>query len=180
MAETQITSILDRISAGEKSALDELIPIVYAQMKLIAQQQLKNDRRAPEPTEIVHEAFIRMIGNEKLAWKSRSHFFAACANVIRRILVDEARSRKAQKRGSGMIPVELNENLVQSRQPFDLIDLDDALKELQSLCPRQVQLVELRYFGGLTESESAEVLKISRRTAANDWKMAKAWLKTRL
>ena len=181
MSPSQITQILNRISDGEKSAVDELVPLVYEQMKHIASAAVHREPGGgSDPTELVHEAYMRMIGNEKLAWQSRSHFFGACATVIRRILVDQARARKRHKRGGDAERVELHENVITGEQEVDLIELDDALSELQKLAPRQVQLIELRYFGGLSETEAAELLQVSRRTASGDWAMAKAWLKSRL
>ncbi len=181
MTSREITQILNRMADGDRQAVDELIPVVYEQMRRIASNQLLGESgKATDPTELVHEAYIRLIGNEKLAWQSRSHFFGACANVIRRILVDQARGRKAAKRGGGDAPVEVNENLVAKTEPIDLIELDDALQQLEKLAPRQVRLIELRYFGGLTETEAAEILQVSRRTVSGDWVMAKAWLQTQL
>ena len=180
MNSREITEILNRINEGERSAMEELIPLVYAAMKNTAASASNQERYSSDPTELVHEAYIRLIGNEKLAWQDRSHFFGACANVIRRILVDQARARKRLKRGGDAIQVELKEDAIASSPTVDLIDLDDALQELGKLAPRQVQLIELRYFGGLSETEAAEVLQVSRRTVSGDWAMAKAWLKTRL
>lgn len=181
MTSHEITLILNRMADGDRQAVDQLIPVVYEQMKRIAANQLGSEPgKAADPTELVHEAYIRLIGNEKLAWQSRSHFFGACANVIRRILVDRARARKAAKRGGGDDAVEISESVVASSQPVDLVELDDALQELEKLAPRQVRLIELRYFGGLTETEAAEVLQVSRRTVSGDWVMAKAWLQVRL
>ncbi|GAB5401776.1 MAG: ECF-type sigma factor [Aureliella sp.] len=181
MTSQQITTILNRIASGERAAVDELVPIVYQQMKKIAANQSAGESGdAADPTELVHEAYIRLVGNEKLAWQSRSHFFGACASVIRRILVDQARARKAAKRGSGQAAIELQEAIVATPQRLDLLELEEALIELQELAPRQVQLIELRYFAGLTEAESAEILKLSRRTVSGDWAMAKAWLQNRL
>jgi RNA polymerase sigma factor (TIGR02999 family) len=177
----EITQILSRISAGESAAVDELVPLVYLQMrKIAAAASHREPVGGSEPTELVHEAYIRMVGNEKLAWQSRSHFFGACSTVIRRILVDQARSRGAAKRGGDMVKVDLNDQQVVASSAVDWVDLDDALGELEKLAPRQVRLIELRYFGGLSESEAAEVLNVSRRTLSGDWAMAKAWLKTRL
>ena len=177
----EITKILNRINRGERQALDELVPFVYQQMKQIAASHLSGEGfGASGPTELVHEAYIRLVGNEKLAWQSRSHFFGACANVIRRILVDQARARKAAKRGGGQIGMTLNDQLVAEAENVDLVELDSALEELQNLAPRQVRLIELRYFGGLSEVEAAELLQVSRRTVSADWAMAKAWLKTKL
>ena len=181
MNSQEITEILNRMAKGDRHAVDELIPIVYEQMKRIAARQLACESgKVSEPTELVHEAYIRLIGNENLAWRSRSHFFGACANVIRRILVDQARSRKAAKRGAGEQSVQLQEGLVAESRTIDLVELDDALTELHKLAPRQVRLIELRYFAGLTESEAADILQVSRRTVSGDWVTAKAWLQMKL
>lgn len=177
----QITEILNRLSEGETSAVDDLVPLVYEQMKSIAvSASRKESHQCSDPTELVHEAYLRMIGNERLAWKSRSHFFGACATVIRRILVDQARARKRLKRGGDAVQVELKDHAIEGEQIVDLVALDEALGELNELAPRQVRLIELRYFAGLSETEAAEVLQVSRRTVSGDWVMAKAWLKTRL
>ena len=179
--EPQITTILNRISSGESAAMEQLVPLVYDQMRIIAAAAVKNEDAAiGDPTELVHEAYIRLIGNEKLAWTSRSHFFGACATVIRRILVDHARSRKRLKRGAGAVPVSLDENLHLADSSIDMLELDDALQELAALSERQAKIVELKYFGGLGESEIAEVLGVSRRTISSDWAMARAWLKVKL
>lgn len=179
----EITEILDRISHGQHAAMDELIPLVYDQMKRLAAGALSSDKNQQcNPTELVHETYIRLIGNEKLAWQDRSHFFGACSTVIRRILVDRARGYKSQKRGGGIphIAIDHADIAIERNTSLNVIELDDALAELEALSPRQVRLVELRYFGGLSETEAAEVLGVSRRTVSGDWAMAKAWLKTKL
>ncbi len=177
----EITLILNRISDGELQAIDELIPLVYDQMRKIAASAASREpAEANDPTELVHEAYMRLVGNEKLAWQSRSHFFGACSTVIRRILVDQARARKRTKRGGEFAKVDLPAHVLADSNTVDLVELDEALEALEQLAPRQVRLIELRYFGGLSETEVAEVLKVSRRTVSGDWAMAKAWLKTRL
>lgn len=181
MTSKEITKILNQISDGDNDALKDLIPVVYDQMKQIASNHVRSEGgQKVEPTELVHEAYIKLVGNQKLAWKSRSHFFGACATVIRRILVDLARARKAAKRGGGQVELTWDDNLMVPADSIDLVELDAALQELQELAPRQVQLIELRYFGGMSEVEATEVLNVSRRTVSSDWAMAKAWLKTRL
>lgn len=179
---TQITRILDRIADGSRHAIDELIPLVYDQMRQIASGALRREPDAKcNPTELVHEAYIRLIGNEQLVWESRSHFYAACAVVIRRVLVDEARARRRLKRGGDFERVELDVNQISgSDSNIDLIALDDALAELEKLSPRQARLVELRFFGGLTEKETTKILGVSRRTVSSDWTMARAWLQMKL
>ena len=179
---TEITQILDRIAEGNQQAIDELVPLVYDQMRQIAAGALRREPAGGcDPTELVHETYLRMIGNENLAWKSRSHFYGACAVVIRRILVDQARSRSRQKRGGQFEKVILEANdLAKPESDVDLVALDEAMQELEQLSPRQAKLVELRFFGGLTEKEAAEVLQVSRRTVGGDWAMARAWLRTKL
>lgn len=181
MQSKDITLILNRLSDGDRSALDELIPAVYQQMKSIASNASSKESAGHDsPTELVHEAYIRMLGNEKLEWQSRSHFFGACATVIRRVLVDQARARNANKREGKRTRIGLDANTLTDETQVDLLDLELALEELGKLAPRQVRLVELRYFGGLSETEAAEVLGVSRRTVSGDWAMAKAWLKSKL
>lgn len=175
---TEITQILNRIDNGEEGALDELTPLVYSQLRQIAQNQLnEKDARRWDATELVHEAYLRMIGDAPVAWKNRAHFFAIAATVIRRVLVDKARKINSQKRGGSHQKAEVElDQLVRDQEPFDVTALDEALNRLAELSPRQARLVELRYFGGLTQTEAAEFLGISRRTVAGDWAMAKAWL----
>ncbi|MCR9199886.1 MAG: ECF-type sigma factor [Planctomycetaceae bacterium] len=179
---SQITQVLDRITNGNRQAVGELVPLVYDHMRQIASGALRREPDARcDPTELVHEAYIRLIGNEQLAWESRSHFFAACAVVIRRLLVDQARARQTIKRGGHLQQQAIDMNAVTDRSDHvDLIALDDALRELEGLSPRQARLVELRFFGGLTEKEAASVLDVSLRTLSADWSMARAWLKIRL
>ena len=184
-----ITEILQAFASkdsGDRAstwrAMDQLIPLVYAKMRLIAGAARRGEPpAAPQPTELVHEAYLKMIGNHAIAWQSRSHFYAACAVVIRRLLVDAARSRATRRRGGHWIRLgDSAYQIVSEGRSVDLIDLDDALRELERLSPRQSRLIELRYFGGLSESETAEVLSVSRRTVSGDWAMAKAWLNHRL
>lgn len=179
----EITQILSRLSAGDRDAIQELTPLVYQQLRQIAQQLLhaENDQRRWDATELVHEAYLRMIGDHPVGWKDRAHFFAAAATVIRHVLVDEARKAKSQKRGGEGQPVRLApDSISRDDVGFALLDLDDALSQLRKLHERQARLVELRYFGGLTQDEAAELLGVSRRTVAGDWRMAKAWLYRKL
>ncbi|MEM9827949.1 MAG: ECF-type sigma factor [Planctomycetota bacterium] len=188
-----ITHILQRIQdrmpasgqvdpEGLHEAWEELLPLVYPQMRQIAAAAARKEPQLPQdPTELVHEAYLRLVGNEALSLRSRGHFYGACALVIRRILVDAARKRKAEKRGGGWGRVTLDvTHLPREDATVDLIELNDALDQLAKVSPRAAQLVELRFFGGLGESEAAEVLGASRRTVSGDWTMAKAWLRLRL
>ena len=174
----QITEILDRIAKGQEASIDQLVPMVYDQMRAIAKGAVRNEAAGGcDPTELVHEAYMRLVGNENLAWESRTHFYAACSVVIRRILVDQARSRNRKKRGGEFERVDFEVAQPQAHElSVDLLALDEALVELSKLSPRQAKLVELRFFGGLTETEAAEMLGVSKRTAAGDWAIAKAWL----
>lgn len=179
MKMAEITKILQRLTAGEQAAMDELTPLVYQQLRKIAQRQLtaENDARRWDATELAHEAFIRLIGDAKVSWKDRAHFFATAATAIRRVLVDSARKAKAEKRGGKGQQVDLNlTSLGKEDLGFELLELDEALDRLKQLSERQAKLVELRFFGGLSQDEAAELLGVSRRTVAGDWAMAKAWL----
>ena len=179
MTLTDITQLLNRLSDGDRDAVGELTPLVYQQLRQIAQRQLHSDADARnwDATELVHEAYIRLIGDAPVAWKDRVHFFAMASTAIRRVLVDHARQRKSQKRGGDAEQVNLTlSGLGREDARFELLDLDDALTRLKELSPRQATLVELRFFGGLTQDEAAESLGVSRRTVAGDWAMARAWL----
>lgn len=176
---TEITEILKRVSAGEAAAASELTPLVYQQLRQIAQRQLRaeNDARRWDATELVHEAYLRLIGDVPVDWKDRAHFFATAATAIRRVLVDNARKANAQKRGGNQPQVELDlQGFGKEDVGFELLDLDDALERLQQLSERQAQVVEMSFFGGLTHDEIAELLGVSKRTVAGDWAMARAWL----
>jgi RNA polymerase sigma factor (TIGR02999 family) len=175
----EITQILQRLSTGDQTAIEELTPLVYQQLRQIAQRQLtaENDARRWDATELVHEAYLRMIGDTPVGWKDRAHFFAAAATSIRRVLVDNARKVKAQKRGGNAQPVNIDlAGFSRDELGCELLELDDALEQLKLLSERQAQIVELRFFGGLTQDEVAELLGISRGTVAGDWAMARAWL----
>lgn len=177
---SEITEILCRLSAGESNAIEELTPLVYQQLRQIAQNQLTdspNDARQWDATELVHEAYLRMVGDVPVTWRDRAHFFAAAATSIRRVLVDKARARKRQKRGGDaqQIPWDLV-GFGREEIGCELLELDDALSRLAELSTRQAQIVEMRFFGGLSEREIAELLQVSRRTVSGDWAMAKAWL----
>lgn len=176
---SEITQLLQRISSGEQSAVEELTPLVYQQLRQVAQRQLaaENDARRWDATELVHEAYVRLIGDAQIAWKDRAHFFATAATAIRRVLVDNARKLKAKKRAGEVSAANIDlRGFGREDLGFELLDLDDALERLRSLSERQAKIVELRFFGGLTQDEVAELLGVSRRTVAGDWAMARAWL----
>jgi RNA polymerase sigma factor (TIGR02999 family) len=184
--ETEITQVLRQWRNGDASALDRLTERIYDQLRLLADQALGKDwgNKSLQPTELVHEAYLRLVDAKQIDWKSRSHFFGVAARLMRQILVDRARSRVAEKRGGGALKVSIQSvevDLPDPRgQPIDLIGLDLALKELTDLDLDQARVVELRFFAGMTVEETAEVLGVSARTVKREWRMAKAWLRRRL
>lgn len=176
---SNITQILQKWSTGDQTSLDELIPHVYQELRRLARRALaKNSGSATvQTTALVHEAYLRLIDVKQVSWQNRAHFYAVSANLMRNILVDFARQRLSHKRGGGMQRVELDEALNFSvNKSADLVALDEVLTELASLSPRQAQVVEMKFFGGLNEEEICEVLKISPATVRRDWQVARAWL----
>jgi len=164
---------------GDQSALERLIPLVHDELHRLAHRYMLRERpdHTLQTTALLNEAYLRLIDASRVEWRNRAHFFAISANLMRRILVDFARSRGYQKRGGNLHKVELDEGRIASPgRSVDLIALDDALNALAALDPRHAQVVELRFFGGLGEEEAAEVLGVSSRTVKRDWAMAKAWL----
>jgi RNA polymerase sigma factor (TIGR02999 family) len=175
----QVTRLLKAWSDGESGALDQLIPLVYRELHRLAQHYMAYERpgRTLQTTALVNEAYLRLVDSAQANWQSRAHFFGVCAQVMRRILVDWARSRHALKRGGNICTLELDEALATPEKPGeDLVALDDALQALAILDPRKSRVVELRFFGGLSVEECAEVLKVSVDTVMRDWKFAKSWL----
>ena len=175
----EVTQLLLAWSQGEPAALDELTPLVYDELRRMARRYLARESggQTLQTTALVHEAYLRLIDVRSVEWQSRAHFFAIAAQLMRQILVDFARRHRQHKRGGEAQRVSLDEALVISRgRSPDLVALDEALTELARLDPRQARVVELRFFGGLTEEEVAEVLKVSPRTVRGDWSMAKVWL----
>jgi RNA polymerase sigma factor (TIGR02999 family) len=174
-----ITRLLRAWAAGDSDALDRLTPFVYAELHRLAVRAMAAERpdHTLQPTALVHEAYVRLMTSKDVVWKDRAHFFALAARLMRRILVDFARTRQSEKRGGGHTPVSLEEMTVVSRQkaPY-LMALDDALNRLAEVDARKSEVVELRFFGGLSVEETAEVLKVSRDTVLRDWKMARLWL----
>ena len=155
------------------------MPLVHQELRRIAKRKMAGERpgHTLQTTALVNEVYLRLVGDHKVSWHDRAHFFAICARTMRRILVDFARSRRYRKRGGGEERLSLDESLVVSGEPGALlIALDDALTCLAAFDPRKSQVIELRYFGGLSVEETAEALKISRETVMRDWKLAKAWL----
>lgn len=175
---TQVTQILESISAGDPHAAEELLPLVYAELRRLAARQLRREAAGQtlQPTALVHEAFLRLIGNEP-NWDNRGHFFAAAAEAMRRILIDRARKKKRQKRGAGARRLELQDLDLAYEMPADeLLALDEALEKLQAAEPVKAELIKLRFFAGLTMEQAAEILSISRATADRYWQFSRAWL----
>lgn len=180
---TTVTRLLLEWRAGDATALDRLLPLVYDDLHRVAGGQLARERSGHtlQPTALVHEAYLRLVEVHHVAWQDRAHFLALAATTMRRILVDHARKRRAAKRGGAAVGVTLVEEVVGSPGPeVELLALDEALIALAELDPRKSRLVELRYFGGLTIDEAAEALGVSPSTVKSDWQMARAWLFNRL
>lgn len=174
----EVTRLLQRVDAGDRQAVESLLPLVYDDLREIAAAQMRGERgsRTLQPTALVHEAWIRL-NRKPRRWTDRKHFFRAAAAVMRFILVDSARDRRRSKRGGGVPLAPLNEHLLAFEdRAFDLVALDDALQKLERIAPRQTDIIELRFFGGLTMSETAELLGVSERTVHADWRLARAWL----
>ena len=178
-----LTELLQAWSQGHEDALGDLIPVVYEDLHMLARRYMSQERpgHTLQATALVNEAYLRLLESTNLSWQDRSHFFAVCGRIMRRILVDFARSRRALKRGSNLPRLELEEALAVTGRPgTDLVAIDDALKSLAALDERKCQVVELRFFAGLSAKETAEVLKVSEETVLRDWKLAKSWLKREL
>src|SRR4029079_4462924 len=174
-----VTELLLAWGRGDRSALDELVPVVHQELRRLARLQLRGERlnHTLQTTALVNEAFIRLVELRRIQWQDRAHFLSLSARLMRRILVDHARSRNYQKRGGGAMNVTLDEALVGSAERgADLLALDDALESLARQDPRKSQGVELRFFGGLSVDETAEALKVSPETVLRDWRLAKVWL----
>jgi RNA polymerase sigma factor (TIGR02999 family) len=174
-----ITALLDDWSRGNPRALDQLLPLVYEELRGIARRQLRRERDGHtfQPTALVHEAYLRLVDQRQVDWRSRAHFFGVAAQVMRRILVDDARRHKAAKRGDGIQRVTIDEAIeTPGRDDISVLALDDALGRLETVDRGLAQIVELRAFGGLTIEEAAHVLKVSASTAKREWRTAKAWL----
>ena len=174
-----VTLLLQAWSQGDRDALDELIPVVYNEIHRLAHSCLRREGpgKRLQTTELVNEAYVQLSQQRRVRWQSRSHFFGIAAQIMRRILTEQARRRKAVKRGSGVdpVPLELTPNLP-STPKVDIAHLDEALERLTLLDARQGQLVELRFFGGLSIEETAEVLNLSTATIKREWSSARAWL----
>jgi RNA polymerase sigma-70 factor (ECF subfamily) len=179
VSEDAVTLLLKAWAGGNDSVLDELVPIVYGELRRMAHQQMSRERAGHtlQTDALIDEAFLRLIGDKPIQWNDRAHFFACCAKMMRRILVDHARSRCRIKRGGAMQEVTINSRLpLTSNVDTHIARLDDALTLLEKMDARKAKIVEYRFFGGFSVEETADALKISTRTVLNDWKFAKAWL----
>ncbi len=174
-----ITQLLRAWGDGDQGALEKLIPLVYGELRQAAHRYMAREQpgHTLQTTALVNEVYLRLVDLREVRWQDRAHFFAICARLMRRTLTDFARSRRSLKRGGAEAQVSFDEGLIVSRQPrADLLALDDALNRLATLDPRKSQVVELRFFGGLSVRETAEVLKVSEETVMRDWRLARAWL----
>ncbi|HJS52329.1 MAG TPA: sigma-70 family RNA polymerase sigma factor, partial [Pyrinomonadaceae bacterium] len=175
----QITQLLIAWRNGETTALEELMPLVHRELKLIARRFMRRQRAGHtlQTTGLVNEAYLRLVDSNKVNWQDRSHFYAISAQLMRRVLVDAARRKNSAKRGGERVQVTLADDLrATPDNGTDVVALDEALERLAQMNARQCQIVELRYFGGLTEDEIASTLHISTRTVRRDWNLARAWL----
>jgi RNA polymerase sigma factor (TIGR02999 family) len=175
----EVSELLADWSKGDEAARDELIPLIYDELRRLAGYHMARERsgHSLQATALVNEAYLRLIDQRKVHWQGRAHFFALASRMMRRILVDSARKRRYAKRGGGQAQVSLDEAMIVGQEGTpDMIALDDALDRLAAIDPRKSQVVELRYFGGLNMEEIAEVLKVSAITVRRDWSTAKAWL----
>ena len=179
-----ITQLLIAWSDGRREALDDLMPIVYADLRQVAAGYMRREAagHALQPTALVHEAYVRLVDQKQVKWRNRAHFFGVAAVLMRRILVDHARRRRAEKRGGDWERVTLagDEVATDTHKEIDVLALDEALERLAQFDPQQERIVELRYFGGLTIDETAEVVGVSAATVVREWTIAKAWLRADL
>jgi RNA polymerase sigma factor (TIGR02999 family) len=179
METSSLSHLLQRWSDGDNGALEQLMPLVYGELRRMARRYMRQQPSSHtlQTTALIHEAYLRLAGQEEKRWENRAHFFGVAAQAMRHILVDYARARNTGKRGGAARTVSLEEAAIVSNQrTAELVALDDALSELARLSPRQSRMVELRYFGGLSVEETAEVLGVSADTVTRDWSQAKAWL----
>ena len=179
MASEQVTRLLLQVSDGNRAAVDELTPLVYQELKRIASGQLRGERpgHTLQATALVHEAYLKLIDQREVSWQNRAHFFGVAAQLMRRVLMDYAKSKHRLKRGGDVHKTSLDEALVVAEdRASDLIIIDEALTRLEALDARQARVVELRFFGGLSVEETAEAMGISAPTVKREWAMARAWL----
>ncbi len=179
MASADITALLQKWTSGDKSAIDQLTPLIYAELRRLAHRHLRRERgdHTLQSTALVHEAWLRLVDQKQARWQDRAHFFAVSGQMKRRILVDHARAQHREKRGGGAPVLALDEGVdIPRERSLELIALDDALHDLARLDARQSQVIELRFFAGLSIDETAEALGVSKATANRDWITGRAWL----
>lgn len=179
MKKDNVTELLLELSNGRENVIDELLPVVYEELKKLAAGYLRRERveHTLQPTALVHEAYLKLIDQTRVSWQNRAHFFGIAAQLMRRILIDHARLHNAGKRGRDFEKLQLNEEIDKAAElGTDILRLDEALKDLAKIDPQKARLVELRYFGGLTFEEAAEVLGVSVITAKRHWRVARAML----
>jgi RNA polymerase sigma factor (TIGR02999 family) len=182
-ASHEVTQLLMAWNDGDQSALERLIPLVHAELHRIARRYMRNERAGHtlQTSALINEAYLRLIDAQQVHWQNRAHFFGIAAQLMRRVLVDFARSRGYKKRGGGALQVSLDETMVITKERGeDLVALDEALSALSELDERKGRVVEMRFFGGLSEKEIAEALAVSQETVRRDWRLAKSWLRRRL
>ena len=178
-----LTRLLEAAGQGDASSLNQLWSLIYGELHKVARGQLAAERghRALQPTTLIHEAFLRLTADENVQWANRRQFFAGAARAMRRIRIDDARKRRRQKRGGGEQPGPLvSEPPIFDQDPTEVLAIDEAVRKLEQIDPRKAEVVLLRYFTGLTVSETAEVLGVSPRTVDNEWRFARAWLRREL
>jgi RNA polymerase sigma factor (TIGR02999 family) len=177
---TRVTELLRRHSAGDRAALDQVIPLLYDELRRVARRQLRKEAAGHtlSTTALVNEAYLRMADLQQMEWQDRVHFLSMAARAMRRVLVDHARRHRAEKRGAGLTPITLEDALVVSEENLEtVIAVDDLLSRLGALSPRLAQVVEYRFFGGMTEDELAAALGVTPRTVQRDWVKARGWLR---
>ena len=174
----EVTQLLVDWGKGDRAALDRLIPLVYDELRLLAGRYMRRENQGHtlQTSALINEAYMRLVDQRGVAWQNRSHFFGVAARLMRRILVDHARSRSRAKRGGGAPLVSLSEQAALTEESADVIALDEALENLAVLDPRKVEIVEMKFFGGLTTEEVAEALEVTPRTVEREWRKARAWL----
>lgn len=183
LAQPNITVLLERWSNGERGALDELVPQVYKELRRLARNYIRRERQdhTLQPTALINEVFLRLIDQKDVKWQNRAHFFGIAANLMRRILVDHARKHQAAKRGGAHYSLSLSKaDHIGRQSSVDLLAVHLALQQLEALDLQQSRIVELRFFGGLTIEETAEVLSVSSATVEREWRMARSWLRHEL
>lgn len=186
MADSQnITLLLQQVGKANENAPDELLAAVYDELRRLAHGYMQNERsdHTLQPTALVHEAYVQLIGWENVTWQNRAHFFAVAARIMRQVLIEYARQKNSKKRGGGWQKIVLDEAISfpsQGGKEFDLLEINDAINALAELDERQARIVELRFFGGLTDEETGHALGVSAKTVQREWTLAKAWLRRRL